>query len=229
MNTVFLLLTSIINRIHSELKIINSIFSFNLKKNKVILKFQTLKESNLIKNRSEQRLLVFSKKSMENLRVDNDIKSKNNFIIKANDLSDLSGLNSSNNKNNNDNYIITINRNRNNIVQSENTKVDSIKSKNDYNVGDNLQKNNLDNFNMFRSETGLKDYNDHIDLNVINYICMKRNAKRLKLFYAGNNFYRKKMDIVHVFTLITIVEKVLLSNNNLQNLSALYEEIELLS
>ena len=230
MNTVFLLLTSIINRIHSDLKIINSIFSFNLKKNKVILKFQTLKESNFIINPSKQKLLVFSKKSKENLRVDNDIKSKNNFIIKANDLSDLSGLNSSNNKNNNDNYIITINRNRNNIVQSENTKVDSIKSKNEYNVvGENLQKNNFDNCYLFRNETGLKDFNDHIDLNVINYICMKRNAKRLKLFYAGNNFYRKKMDIVHVFTLITIIEKVLLSNNNFQNLSALYEEIELIS
>ena len=50
MNTVFLLLTSIINRIHSDLKIINSIFSFNLKQNKVILKFQTLRNSSVMIN-----------------------------------------------------------------------------------------------------------------------------------------------------------------------------------
>ena len=218
MNTVFLLISSIINRIHSELKIINSIFSFNLKQNKIILKFQTLKDSNFIIN-NRQKVLVFSKKSMENSKIDNDIKSKNNLIIKSNDLSDLSGLNISNNKNNNnENYIITINRNRNNIVQSENTKVDSVK---------NEQKNNLD--NIFRNETNhLKDFNEHIDLNVLNYICMKRNANRLKLFNAGNHFYRKKMDIVHVFTLIAVVEKSMLSNNNLQNLSSLYEEIDLL-
>jgi hypothetical protein len=219
MNTAFLLISSIINRIHSELKIINSIFSFNLKQNKVILKFQTLKDSNFIINPNRQKFFVFSKKSMDNLKIDNDAKSKNNLMIKANDLSDLSGLNSSNNKNNNENYIITINRNRNNIVQSENTKVDSVK---------NEQKNNFD--NIFRKETtNLKDFNDHINLNVLNYICMKRNADKLKLFNAGNHFYRKKMDIVHVFTLITIIEKSMLSNNNMQNLSSLYEEIELLN
>ena len=218
MNTVFLLISSVINRIHSELKIINSIFSFNLKQNKVILKFQTLKDSNFILNQNRQKFLVFSKKSMDNLKIDNDAKSKNNLMNKANDLSDLSGLNSSNNKNNNENYIITINRNRNNIVQSENTKVDSVK---------NEQKNNFD--SLFRKETtNLKDFNDHINLNVLNYICMKRNAGKLKLFNAGNHFYRKKMDIVHVFTLITIIEKSMLSNNNMQNLSSLYEEIELL-
>ena len=44
-NTVFLLLTSVINKLNCELKIINSIFNFNLKKNKVIIKFQNLKES----------------------------------------------------------------------------------------------------------------------------------------------------------------------------------------
>ena len=37
MNTAFLLVTSIINRIYSEIKIINGIFNFNIKENKMIL------------------------------------------------------------------------------------------------------------------------------------------------------------------------------------------------
>ena len=55
---------------------------------------------------------------------------------------------------------------------------------------------------------------------------MKRNAKRLKLFDIGHNYYKRKMDIVHIFTLLTITERALLSNSNYQNLISLYEEIE---
>ena len=65
-NTVFLLLTSIINRLNCELKIINSIFNFNLKENKVILKFQTLKEKK--KKINNNKYLNFAKKSKDQLK-----------------------------------------------------------------------------------------------------------------------------------------------------------------
>ena len=42
MNTVFLLISLLINKLDAELKIINSIFNFNIKENKFILKHQTL-------------------------------------------------------------------------------------------------------------------------------------------------------------------------------------------
>ena len=234
MNTVFLLISSIINHFYSELKIINSIFSFNLKQNKVILKFQALNNSNSIFSLKDKKCIVFStKKSMDNMKsIDNDNKSKNNLIIKANEFPDLSELNISNNKNINNNYTITINKNRNiNIIPFENTKVDSLKSKNEYNknrensIKENLQKNNFD---IFNKETSLKDFNDHIRLNILDYLCLKRNTQKFKLFNVGKDFYRKKMDIVHIFTLITISEKILI-NNNYQNLSSFYEEIELLN
>ena len=38
MNTVFLLISLLINKLDAELKIINSIFNFNIKENKFILK-----------------------------------------------------------------------------------------------------------------------------------------------------------------------------------------------
>ena len=42
MNTVFVILSLMMNKIDSELKIINSIFNFNLKKNKMSLKINSL-------------------------------------------------------------------------------------------------------------------------------------------------------------------------------------------
>jgi hypothetical protein len=42
MNTIFLLISLLINRLGAEIKILNSIFNFNLKENKVSLKYQTL-------------------------------------------------------------------------------------------------------------------------------------------------------------------------------------------
>ena len=48
MNTVFLLISLLVNKIDSELKIINSIFNFDLKKNKIILKYQNLQSLNAI-------------------------------------------------------------------------------------------------------------------------------------------------------------------------------------
>ena len=78
MNTIFLLLTSIINLINSDIKIINSIFSFNLKRNKVILKFESLKNSSIITNPKKQKVLDFSKKQFENSKFNNGDKSNNN-------------------------------------------------------------------------------------------------------------------------------------------------------
>ena len=48
MNTVFLLISLLINRIDSELKIINRIFNFNLKQNKIVLKYQNINSLNSI-------------------------------------------------------------------------------------------------------------------------------------------------------------------------------------
>ena len=238
MNTVFLLITSIFNKMHSQLKIINSIFNFNLKQNKVILKFETLKEPNILKSKSKKHLIFTSKKSLDNLKqkeIDN--KSKNNLIIKENEFGNISsGLNISDNRKN-ENQNFTLKLNKNNIIPYEKSKDSSINIKNEQNININNIKenpfnysiNNLEkNINFFHKGTNnLSDFNDYIDLNFFDYLCTKKNSTKFNLFSSGNYFYRKKMDIVHVFTLISIIELIFM-NNNYQNLDSSYEEIKLL-
>ena len=233
-NTVFLLLSSLINRLNSEIKIINGIFNFNLKQNKIILKFQKLKKSNTIVNSKKNKYIIFSpKKSDDNLKsIEIENKSKNNLILKDNELGNIiSGLNIYGNKN----YLIENNglKLNNNINQVENSKNNSIKSKNDINLyhheniisfnNVNLKKNNNDLFH--KEKNNLKDFNDHIYLNLFDYFCSKRDSKKYKLFNTGNSFFRKRMDIVHVFTIISIIEKILI-NHNYQDIFSLYEEID---
>ena len=240
MNTIFLLLTSIINRLNSQIEIINSIFNFNLKQNKVILKFHALKDSNIIINSKNNRYLLFSSnKSMNNNLLENDNKSKNNLIPKENDISNMAPAINVINNNKNHNNTVRINKNIH-FFPYENTKIETIKrnniiKENSLNSNsENFQKNKFDKFEIKNKEINLKDFNNTINLNFFDYFnCSKKKSKKYNLFLSSNNFFKKKLDIVHVFTLLTISEKFFAnnyhSNSNNNNFSYLYEEIELLS
>ena len=107
--------------------------------------------------------------------------------------------------------------NNRNIISYESSKNESIKSRNDklkielnsnYFSRDNLQRiiqemNNKDNNSYANANK------DNINLSIFDYLFSRKNAKKkkqIKLYNKGNYFYRKKMDIVHVFTLLSIVE-----------------------
>jgi hypothetical protein len=220
MNTVFLLISSLINKLNSELKIINSIFSFNFKENKMILKLQSLKDSNLLLNlKSKKNFSLRQKTSIEDLKhVDSDNKSKNNLIVKDNDYLNISSLNISDIKKNNEihnnqNNVLKINHNHNKHMTLEDSKISNSKSLNDKNkiienpmviFKENIQKNILDIYNKEH-----KECNDIISLNIFDYICLRKKSKKYKyieLYKKGNLFYKKKMDITHVFTLLSIIE-----------------------
>ena len=87
MNTIFLLVTSLTNKLNTEIKIINSIFQFSLKENKMILKLQSIKEKNFIINLRNKKDLSFKLKNpidnIKNLECD---KSKIDLIMKENDI-----------------------------------------------------------------------------------------------------------------------------------------------
>ena len=237
LNTIFILLASIINKLNCEIKILNSIFKFNLEKNKIILKFKTLKESNLnnINLKSNKNSLFFSpKRSNDNSKqIEIDNKSKNNLIFKENELGKGSlGLNISEiKKYESQNYTIKINKNQNNMPFAySNLNLDSIKSKNQNIKENSINFNNNDilkkkyNF-IFQEADNINDFNGHIYLDFFDIFCSNRQSKKYKLFNFGNSFYKKKIDIVHVFTIISIIEKIIL-NHNSKTILSLYEEIE---
>ena len=218
MNTVFILISSLINKLNSEIKIINSIFKFNFKDNKMILKLQSLKDTNLFLNLKNKKYLSLRQKtSIEDIKIDSENKSKNNLILKDNDYLNISSLNISDIKKNNENHnlnqnqVIKINHNR--PMTLDDSKISNSKSLNDKNKNgenpieifkNNIQKNILDIYNKEN-----KDCNDIISLNIFDYICLGRKSKKYKyfeLYKKGNLFYKKKMDITHVFTLLSIIE-----------------------
>ena len=217
-NTVFLLVTALINKLNSEIKIINSIFNFNLKENKMILKLQSLRDSNLLINnlKSKKNLNFSSKKSNQDIKpLEIDNKSKNDLIIK-NEYYNLFSINMSDNKkiNDNQNYVIKINKNKNsNFEESKmnNTKSLNMMAHNEENSlnfnKDNFPKNIIDIYS--KESEKYKDYNDNIRINFFEYFCFRFSSKKCKyidLFNKGKTYYRKKMDIAHVFTLLSIIE-----------------------
>ena len=218
MNTAFSLLSLLINKFHSEIKIINSIFNFNLKEKKMGLKFRSLDCDSINILSSNKNLIFSSKKSLKkinNLGFDNN-KSKNKLFLVDNNCSNISSiLNISDNKKIiNDNFS-----NQGKITKKlKSTFNERINDKNFRSLKSNecLPKIRiqLENNEIINNPITFKE---NIKLNIFDYICRAKNSvkkRHIELFKLGNSFYKKRMDIVHVFTLLIITEKVLIKNND---------------
>ena len=217
----FSLISIFINKITNEVKIINSIFKFNIKKKRMILRFNNLKElesSNVLimplrKSITKIKGFEFVNKSKLNL-----IKEVNNETNICNsDNKNMKNTQSSNMNSNNENFVEKININNN---------IKNIKNNNKLNLYTNKIEESIKQFNEeFSMKNNLKasndimrDYNDQINLNFIQYFCCKKNRKKKKQidsFNLGIEFYRKKMDLIHYFTILLIVEKIIAKNKDI--------------
>ena len=244
MNTAFLLLTLIVNKFNLELKIINSIFKFNLKKKKLIMKLQKLNDYDdlHISNISNIHTPVSNFKKMTNITQHLDLldnKSKNS-LMKENEINNISLLNFSENKNELDNKnknkitILKKHKRKSNALPIENSKIENTKdkmSKKNLRLSQEHIKENGTNFNKknFFNELSYKDFNDKIELNMFDYCCChlvyEKRHKIIELFNITNSFYRKKLDVVNVFNLLLLIEKNLLKNNS-EFVHTINEELE---
>ena len=217
MNTVFLLIASLVNKLNFELQIINSIFNFDLKDNRIILKLHSLKDLNKNAEKIKKKNSIFSsKKSVQDKQsIGSGNKSNINLVIKEKDLS-ISDLNISCNKINHEQKISGIKLDKtDNFNPSENQSINiySQKSK----MENKAKNNNLNLINKFnfdiiktKEKENSKYANEKINLNVLDYFCISKNSKRYQyilLYNKSNRFYRKKIDIVHVFTLLSFIEE----------------------
>ena len=244
MNTAFLLLTIIVNKFNLELKIINSIFKFNLKKKKLIMKLQKLNDYDdlHISNISNIHTPVVNFKKMTNITQHLDLldnKSKNS-LMKENEINNISLLNFSENKNeldNNNKNKITIlkkHKRKSNALPIENSKIENTKdkmSKINLRLSQDHIKENGTNFNKKNifNELSYKDFNDKIELNMFDYCCChlvyEKRHKIIELYNITNSFFRKKLDVVNVFNLLLLIEKNLLKNNS-EFVHTINEELE---
>ena len=221
MNTVFLLVASVVNKLNFDLKIVNSLFKLDIKQNEFFVKNSTFKNINPninTKALGKKNSFLSLRKSVEEKKsIDSENKSKNNLLNKDKDFN-ISELNLSINKINNGK--------RNSIVKIE--KYDNLnsfgnRSSNIYSIKSKLEsktKSNLDLFNKFNVDDRCKDKEkrksigdiDDIHLNFFDYFCTSKNSKRFKyiqLYNKAYRFYRKKMDIIHIFSLLNFLEEYL--------------------
>ena len=244
MNTAFLLLTIIVNKFNLELKIINSIFKFNLKKKKLIMKLQKLNDYDdlHISNISNIHTPVVNFKKMTNITQHLDLldnKSKNS-LMKENEINNISLLNFSEDKNeldNNNKNKITIlkkHKRKSNALPIENSKMENTKDKmpkKNLRLSQDHIKENGTNFNKKNifNELSYKDFNDKIELNMFDYCCChlvyEKRHKIIELYNITNSFFRKKLDVVNVFNLLLLIEKNLLKNNS-EFVHTINEELE---
>ena len=236
MNTAFLLFSIIVNKFNLELKILNSIFKFNLKKKKIIMKLQKLNDWEDMRVSSIHSPTVNFKK-MTNISRHLDLldnKSKNS-LIKENEINNISYLNLSENKNDAENksksIILKKIKRKSNALPFENSKMEHSNKISKKKLNLNLRntqdhhKENGTNYNLLNSkknnffnEMSYKDFNDNIELNMFDYCCChlihEKRHKIIELYNIANSFYRKKLDVINVFNLLLLTEKNLMKNNN---------------
>jgi len=228
MNTAFILLTVFSNKFSLELKILNSIFKFSLKKKDMIVRFKKLNDIDMFTYPGSQSPIINLKKNTNITRAPEfDNKSKNS-LIKENDINNISFLNISENKNElekkSKNSILKGKR-KTNLIPFENSKVDQPQlmfSKRHNRANQEQTRENGTNFNIYNLrkstvESSYKDYNDKITLNMLDYCCchliQQKRGKYIQLYNTANSFYRKKLDVVNAFNLMLLTERILFRNN----------------
>ena len=244
MNTAFVLLSLMMNKIDSELKIINSIFNFNIKKNKMSLKINSLIQlSSLYLNPRKYSIYATKNviKQAKTLQSESNF-SNNHLIIKRNSniISPISQLNLyankqkvlnqiNNEKHNNKIFSFSSYDEHKNKSSHSNIKINENGENNKNPYGDeDTPKINFD-MDYKGNNKSIKEYKEFIILNLIDYFCPcgdKKKKRMIRLYLFANAFYRKRMDIVNVFTHLILTEKILIKNNFVVNSDKyLYPEI----
>ena len=237
-STIFSLISFIANKLIPELKIMNGIFKFNLKQQKMMIKISSIKDFNSINFPRKSNFYTY-------------FPNKNIFLHKKRSHMNMSNISKDsligiqNNYDNNSSIDIVFNNNQdisfnkkegsskhNNILTEENYKVSAFKEakmkinkdksyKNGENMEIQLNRNiskSYSNFEKGRDKNN-SDYKDKISFNLLQYYCMgkyleKEKKKEIELFNSGISLYKKRLDIVNVFTFLLLIDNFLVENQD---------------
>ena len=219
-STVFSLISLVINKLNLELKIMNELFYFNVKENKMTMKIRDLKDFTAIKNKDYMKSSIRKK----------SLILKKKFLFKSSNA--LAILNKPKNNilqnNNNQNKKILTANNQINIVKKKNKNLDDSKSGLKTLIQKEVYSRPIRIYsNPNKVETEANE-NSSITISLLNYYCFAKFCKKnrkIELFDIGVSLYRKRMDIVNVFTILLLTEKIILKIER-QNLFGLNGEAE---
>ena len=191
------------------------------------MKIKNLKDFNSLL--SSKNLCILSQKEENEMNNIHKINDSNNSISK-NGLID----------NNNDNISSVINslnirksnlpeqkKDKKNNIQVNSTNLSLYIDKNDkqnntivinknyiYRVGSLHQKNIIIKEKQ-KEENDIKKYTNKIDFNIFDYYCLRkisRKKKDIELFNLGLSLYKKRMDIINIFSFLLLSENKFLEN-----------------
>ena len=237
LSTIFSLL-SILTNFNMEINIVNNLFNFNIKQNKMTIKINNIKDFKENKNKRYKNnsyiatktlgLSSINKQKYENINISNtnhnnvSISNNNLFNNEYNNKCYFSIANNIRNMEENEGNSHIIN---NNIDNNKKIHIKNNKS-NDFSrsmrtrtlkpeVKPYFRSNNIfiDSFKISYNDINHINENDNKHLNLFNYYCCSnvcRKNRHIELFDIGVSLYRKRMDIINVFTVLLLTEKILL-------------------
>ena len=243
LSTIFTLLSLLPNRFTPYLNIINGIFNFNLKQNKMVMKINSIRDFNLISlSKNSNNFLYFPSsktKIINNINGINNNISKNSLIANSENSSVINIINNKkgnsviHNKNDNSKITFLAENNKRNSSHLSNSNYSKININNEnqkrkyiYRVGSfypkKLQsieekKENENELDNVKNNSIFKEYIEEIKINILQFYCFRGlSSKRneIILFENGFSLFKKRMDIINVFVLLLLTEKNCLQIEN---------------
>jgi hypothetical protein len=231
-STVFSLISFMTNRIIPELKILNGIFKYNLSEKKLMMKIKSLKDLNLIYYSKDLYLPLEKKASEKSMNINTNTNSnakkstnKTNIMNKSksnasrNSLLDIPSVINSINKRKyslfnhpkeNSNFDILNNTNLPFFNKNNKPNKNIIINQNYiYRVGSFFPKR-LNNDDQRSKSKNTEETINKINFNLFQYYILRKMPnirKKIEIFKIGLSLYKKRMDIVNIFTLLLLFEK----------------------
>lgn len=237
-STVFTIITFITNNLEYQIKLFNSLYNYHPNRRKISLKKELklvgyLNDkcknkmggvTDILPNTNDNMINIIKRKSLafEKERNISNQNSKNDKMILNTNTSavimDSKNIkfNKDNNKfNNSDNKNSNLKENKNNksniaFLPFEIDISSSSNLKNKANINKNLKLSKYD-YIIKRSYKAIDDYfSKQFQINMFSYWFSKCRKKREndKLFELGISFYRKKIDVINLFNITLLIEKI---------------------
>ena len=236
-STIFKIISLWSNKLSYEEKIINSLFNIYPEKKKITLKnkmqnklndfsdknnyfsFYGNKKFNDISNQNNSEISVIDKNNINKINISDYLIQSKNIDINSNDPTKECIKINKPHKNLNKNLVEEKSKDLINLNENK-SKADLLNigsNCNSINIINRLQKQN--NKNTIASEVNEDNKSKTININLFHY-CFpkcKNSTDDIKLFNLSLSFYKKEMDITHLFYIILLIEKISKNNNLIIN------------